>query len=62
MKRLAAMLLAIVSLLSGCVVYDPAFRGGDRHHGNHDGASSRDHDRDGGSDRYERHSGRQDHH
>jgi hypothetical protein len=46
MKKLAVLLIAITSLLSGCVVYDPAYRDGDRHRGDRDGASHRDHDRD----------------
>ena len=45
MKKLAVFLIAISSLLSGCVVYDPAYRDGG-HRGDRDGASHRDHDRD----------------
>jgi len=45
MKKLALLLIAITSLSSGCVVYDPAYRDG-RHHGDHDGSWNRDHDRD----------------
>jgi len=45
MKKLVVLLIAITSLLSGCVVYDPAYRDG-RHRGDHDGSWNRDHDRD----------------
>jgi hypothetical protein len=48
MKILAVLLIAITSLLSGCVVYDRDHRDGDR-----DGSPNRSHDRDrdGVSDR-----------
>lgn len=45
MKKLALLLIVMTSLLSGCVVYDPAYRDG-RHRGDHDGSWNRDHDRD----------------
>jgi hypothetical protein len=45
MKKLAVVLIALASLLSGCVVYDPAYRdGGPR--GDRDGPPNRSHDRD----------------
>lgn len=37
MKKIVVLLIAITSLLSGCVVYDPAYRDG-RHRGDHDGS------------------------
>jgi hypothetical protein len=47
MKKLVVLLIAIGSLLSGCVVYDGPNRDGGGHRGDRDGASSRgDHDRD----------------
>jgi hypothetical protein len=53
MKKLAVLLIAITSLLAGCVVYDPAYRDG-RHRGDHDGSWSRDRDRDGVPDNQDR--------
>ena len=47
MKKLAVVLIAMVSLLSGCVVYDPA---GPRHRD----YGYRDRDRDGVANRYDR--------
>lgn len=48
MKKLAVILIAITSLLSGCIIYDPAYRDGGGRHGDydHDRASRHDHDRD----------------
>ncbi|UCV24583.1 hypothetical protein [Ferribacterium limneticum] len=46
MKKLAVILIAITSLLSGCVVYDGPYRDGDRHRGDRDGQPNRSHDRD----------------
>ncbi|MBU1363175.1 MAG: hypothetical protein KKE51_05060 [Gammaproteobacteria bacterium] len=42
MKKFAVVLIALASLISGCVVYDPAYRDGDRR----DGHPNRSHDRD----------------
>lgn len=57
MKKLAVLSIVIASLLSGCVVYDPAYRDG-RQRGDHDGSWNRDHghdrDRDGVPDRDDR--------
>lgn len=53
MKKFALLLIAITSLLSGCVVYDPAYRDG-RHRGDHDGSWNRDSDRDGVPDSKDR--------
>lgn len=50
MKKIVVLLIAITSFLSGCVVYDPAYRDG-RHRGDHDGSWNRDHDRDRERDR-----------
>lgn len=44
MKRLVVLLIAVASLLSGCVVYDPYRDGG--HRGDRDGPPNRSHDRD----------------
>jgi hypothetical protein len=44
-KKLAVVLVALATLLSGCVVYDPAYRDG-RHRGDRDGQPNRSHDRD----------------
>lgn len=47
MKKLAVLLIAIASLLSGCVVYDRDYRNGGGYSRDRDGGSSRgDHDRD----------------
>lgn len=45
MKKLAVLLIALASLISGCVVYDPAHRDGGRR-GDRDGQPNRSHDRD----------------
>lgn len=53
MKKLAVLLIAVASLLSGCVVYDSPNRDG-RHRGDRDGPPhrvDRDRDRDGDRDR-----------
>ncbi|NTV70239.1 MAG: hypothetical protein HGA71_08850 [Azonexaceae bacterium] len=51
MKKLTVLLIAVASLLSGCVVYDPAYRDGG-HRGDRDGPPrSHDRDRDGVPDR-----------
>lgn len=52
MKKLAALIVAIITLLSGCVVYDPHYRDG--RHRDHDGSWNRDRDRDGVPDREDR--------
>ncbi len=58
MKKLAVLLIAIASLLSGCVVYDPYMdRGGHRgDSGNRGGPPPprADHDRDGVPDNQDR--------
>lgn len=47
MKKLAVLLIAISSLLSGCVIHDGAYRGGDDRSRDRDGSFSRgDRDRD----------------
>ncbi len=47
MKKLAVLLIAVASLLSGCVVYDGDYRNGGGHSRDRDGGSGRgDHDRD----------------
>jgi hypothetical protein len=52
MKKLPVLLIALASLLSGCVVYDGPYRDGDRHRGDRDGPPrSHDRDRDGVPDR-----------
>ncbi|PKO49331.1 MAG: hypothetical protein CVU31_01070 [Betaproteobacteria bacterium HGW-Betaproteobacteria-4] len=51
MKKLAVILIAITSLLSGCVVYDGPYRDGDRHRGDRDGQANRSHDRSHDRDR-----------
>jgi hypothetical protein len=56
MKKLAVLLIAISSLLSGCVVYDDAYRGGNDRSRDRDGGSERgghDRDRDGVPDRHD---------
>jgi hypothetical protein len=55
MKKLAALLIAITSLLSGCVVYDP-YRDDGRHSGQGGGQPPHraDHDRDGVPDNRDR--------
>jgi len=58
MKKLLVLILAMGSLLSGCVVYDGPYRDGGDHRGNRDGGPNRgerDHDRDGVPDRQDRH-------
>lgn len=59
MKITAVLLIAIASLLSGCVVYDTPYRDGGGHHG--DGGNRggpppprADHDRDGVPDNQDR--------
>lgn len=54
MKKLAVLLIAMVSLLSGCVVYDDHHRDGRHYRGDQDGSWSRDRDRDGVPDRQDR--------
>jgi hypothetical protein len=49
MKKLFVLILATVSLLSGCVVYDNPRRDGGGHRGDHE--RSHDRDRDGVPDR-----------
>ncbi|MBU3698173.1 hypothetical protein [Dechloromonas sp.] len=46
MRKLLVLLLAIGSLLSGCVVYDSPYRDGGDHRGNREGPPNRSHDRD----------------
>lgn len=46
MKKLAVLLIAITSLLSGCVVYDRDHKDGDRYRGDRDRSPDRNHDRD----------------
>jgi hypothetical protein len=55
MKKLAVFMVAIASLLAGCVVYDPAYRDGGGYRGDRDGSSdhSHDRDRDGVPDRHD---------
>lgn len=47
MKILAGLLIAITSLLSGCVVYDGPNRDGREHRWDRDGQHRGDRDRDG---------------
>lgn len=56
MKKLAVLLIAVASLLTGCVVYDTPYRdgGGQRQNrdngpnrGDHDGDRNHERDRDG---------------
>lgn len=57
MKKLAVLLIAVTSLLTGCVVYDTPYRDGGEHRGGHDGGhdrGNRDHDRDGVRDSQDR--------
>lgn len=55
MKKLILLMLAIGSLLSGCVVYDGPYRDGGEHRRDRDGGrGERDHDRDGVPDRQDR--------
>ena len=54
MKITAVLLIAITSLLTGCVVHDGAYRGGNDHSRDRDGGSGRgDRDRDGVPDRHD---------
>lgn len=53
MKKLAVLLIALLSLLSGCVVYDGHYRDGGYYH-YHDGSRNYDRDRDGVPDRQDR--------
>ena len=46
MKKLLVLMLAVASLLTGCVVYDGPYRDGGGHRGDRDGSSNRGHDRD----------------
>ena len=48
MKKLAVVLVAISSLLSGCLVYEPGYRGGHEYRG------YRDRDGDGVPNRHDR--------
>lgn len=57
MKKLFVLMLALGSLLSGCVLYDGPYRDGGEHRRDRDGGShrgDRDHDRDGVPDRQDR--------
>lgn len=54
MKTLSILLIALTTLVSGCVVYDRD--GGHRGDHDHDGISHADHDHDGDHDRDDRHS------
>lgn len=57
MKKIAVLLIAIASLLSGCMVYDTPYRDGGGYRGDHDGSYNRgnhDRDRDGVPDRQDR--------
>jgi hypothetical protein len=57
MKKLAVALIAVVSVLSGCIAYDPGYRGGYGYRGDRDGVHNRgdrDRDRDGVPNRYDR--------
>lgn len=56
MKKLAVLLVAITSLLSGCLVYDTPYRDGGGHHGDNGGPPPHraDHDRDGVPDNRDR--------
>jgi hypothetical protein len=49
MKKLAVLLLAIAGLLSGCVAYEPGYRGDGREY-----RGDRDRDRDGIPNRADR--------
>lgn len=56
MKKLAVLLIAISSLLTGCVVYDGPYRGGNDHSRDRDGGSGRgggDRDHDGVRDSHD---------
>ena len=48
MKKLAVVLIAVGGLLSGCIAYDPGYRGGHEYRG------ARDRDRDGMPNRVDR--------
>jgi hypothetical protein len=50
MKKLAVVLIAIAGLLSGCLVYEPGYRGG----GGHEYRGYRDRDGDGVPNRHDR--------
>lgn len=63
MKKLAVLLIAVASLLTGCVVYDTPYRdgGGQRQNrdngpgrGEHDRDRSHDRDRDGMPNQHDR--------
>lgn len=52
MKKLAVLLIAAASLLTGCVVYDTPYRdGGDQRQNRDNGPNRGDHDRDRSHDR-----------
>lgn len=53
MKNFAVLLIAVTSLLAGCMVHDPAYRDGGGRHDDRDGTSDRSHERnrDGASER-----------
>ncbi len=47
MKKLAVLLIAVASLLTGCVVYDTPYRNGGDYRGDRDGGHNKgNHDRD----------------
>lgn len=57
MKKLLVLMLAVGSLLSGCVVYDTPYRDSGEHRRDRDGGphrGERDHDRDGVPDSQDR--------
>ncbi|HSG23892.1 MAG TPA: hypothetical protein VLA64_13140 [Azonexus sp.] len=57
MKKLAVLLIAVASLLTGCVVYDTPYRDGGDRRGDRDGGHNRgnhDRDRDGVRDSQDR--------
>lgn len=51
MKKHALLLIAAVSLLSGCLVYDAPYRDGSGRQGDHDRYGGYGHDRDWDRDR-----------
>jgi hypothetical protein len=59
MKKLAVLMIAAITLLSGCVVYDTPYRDGDRRgdYGRDGGHQSGDRDRDGVPNRQDRRPG-----
>lgn len=46
MRKLLVVILAVGSLLAGCVVHDGPYRDGGDRHGDRDGPPDRIHDRD----------------